>query len=165
MKCEICGNDLYDLLVLLPKRQPDGKLVTFACVGCSIESGMYCQRHQRPHLGFDDETSACMICIDEQVEKDGERIVGQLSGTISRSEHKEEIKRDIDEWLQLIEWNLPNADLGDLPLAIKYIQTPHTLNIARAVVTYSQRMRVTPEEVIERVGKDGTSLILPKFSL
>lgn len=164
MKCEMCGRD-PELIVLLPKKQPGGKLNTFACKGCSIESGMYCQKHQRPHMGFNDETTACMLCIEDIVERDGERIAGIFAAAVSQSDKASEIQQAIQNWLERINSILPSVSLSELPLVVRFLETPHALNIARAVVTYSQRMRITPEEVIKRVAKDGAGVILPPESI
>lgn len=160
MKCEMCGGD-PNLIVLLPKRQPDGKLVTLACEGCSIESGMYCQKHERPHTGFTDETTACVLCIEDVVKENGERIAGIFAAVISQSDKALEIQRDIQNWLERINFMLPSVDLSESPLAVRFLKTPHALNIARAVVIYSQRMKIAPEEVIKRVAKEGAGIILP----
>ncbi|MDO8498922.1 MAG: hypothetical protein Q7S44_04000 [bacterium] len=45
---------------------------------------------------------------------------------------------------------------------MRFQRAPQALNISRAVVSYAQRMRVTPEEVIERVAKEGAGVILPR---
>ncbi|MDO8498923.1 MAG: hypothetical protein Q7S44_04005 [bacterium] len=47
MNCEICGKD-PETINVIPKRQYDGRYDTFACNDCAVESGMYCQKHQRP---------------------------------------------------------------------------------------------------------------------
>ena len=123
---------------------------------------MYCQKHQRPHLGFEDETTACISCIEEIVEKDGEKIAGSFAAAIERSDKASEIRRSIGEWLATTQSMIEGGvDLVDLPLAMRFQRTPQALNISRAVVTYSQRIRITPEEVIERVAKEGAGVILP----
>lgn len=157
----MCGRD-PELIVLLPKRQPDGKLVTFACEDCSVKSGMYCKKHERPHIGFEDETTACMLCIEDIVRKNGERIAEIFAATISQLDKAPEIQRDIRNWLNKTNSMLSGVSLAELPLAVRFLKTPHALNIARAVVTYSQRTKITPEEVIGRVAKEGVGVILPR---
>lgn len=163
MKCEMCGRD-PDLIVLLPKKQPGGNLVTLACEGCSNKSGMYCQKHGQPHIGFEDETTACMRCIEDIVRENGERIAGILAAAVNQSDKALEIQRAIQNWLNRINSMLPSVSLAELPMVVRFLETPHVLNIARAVVTYSQRMKITPEEVIERVAKEGAGVILPSES-
>lgn len=161
MRCEICGQD-PEMIVLLPKRQPDGRLNTLACESCSKESGMYCQKHQRPHLGFEDETTACISCIEEMLEKDGERIAGMFAAAVSRSEKAPEIQQAIQDYLEEISSTLPRVSLAELPLATMFLSTPHALNTTRPIITYALRMKITPEEVIEKVAKEGPEVIFPR---
>ena len=73
MTCEICRKDLDDTIVILPIRQADGKLVTLACPPCAQQSSAYCQAHQAPHMGFAEDTTACLRCIDEEVVRQAAR--------------------------------------------------------------------------------------------
>jgi len=160
MRCEICGGDL-NVIVTLPIRQPDGKLDTLACESCAVKNDTYCQKHERAHLGFEDGTTACTSCIEEMLVKDGERIAGMFAAAVGRSEKAPEIRQAINEWLEEIDSMLPKISLAELPLAIKFLETPHALNITRAIVTCAQRMNITPEKVIEKVAKEGPKVILP----
>jgi hypothetical protein len=56
-------------IVILPKRKPDGCLDTLSCLECARKSGIYCLRHNRPHLGFEDGSTACVLCVEEAVEE------------------------------------------------------------------------------------------------
>ena len=67
MKCEICGKPDPKLLIILPLHQADGRLDTIVCEECARKSKAYCLRHQRPHLGFMDGSTACIHCIEELV--------------------------------------------------------------------------------------------------
>lgn len=160
MNCEICGKDPEEY-VILPKRQENGSLITMACVDCSRISGMYCLKHQTPHLGFVDDTSACRDCIEEKVHSEGERIAGLFSGAVERSDKRQQIEKAINEWLELVNLSMRSASLADLPLAMLVKQTPQALNISRAIITYASRMKITPEEVIEKVSQEGAQVILP----
>lgn len=170
MKCEMCGRDLdgdLDLIVFLPRKQPDAKLklVTFACEGCSVESGMYCQKHEHPHTRFNDETTACTTCIKDIATKDGERIAGIFAAAVSKSDKAAEIQEAIRNWIGRINLMIPGASLAELPPAVRILGTPYVLNnIVWEVVTYSQRMKIPPEEVIKRVAKEGAGVILPRGS-
>lgn len=66
MHCEICGSDAK-LLLLLPLRQPDGKLETLVCERCAEKSPAYCSVHQHAHQGFFDGTTACLLCVEHVV--------------------------------------------------------------------------------------------------
>lgn len=69
MKCELCDNDIGDVIVSLSIRQPNGRLNTLACLKCAEQSPAYCKEHGRPHLGFGDGTTACMVCVEKMVRK------------------------------------------------------------------------------------------------
>ena len=86
MNCELCGCD-PDIIVILPIKKQDGCLNTIACLKCSKESGHYCEKHERPHLGFEgDDMSACVLCIEEIVSANlhlADEIFNQLNETVS----------------------------------------------------------------------------------
>ena len=89
MRCELCGCD-PDIIVILPIKKQDGCLNTIACLKCSKKSGHYCEKHERPHLGFEgDDTSACVFCIEEMVSANfnlADRIFNRLNETVSALE-------------------------------------------------------------------------------
>lgn len=70
MECEICGETVADLAII-PIKQENGSLITLACIKCAKDKGMFCTRHNRPHIGFEDGTHACILCIEEEVESMG----------------------------------------------------------------------------------------------
>ena len=161
MNCEVCGNESKEY-ALLPIRQPDGKLNTIACLDCSIESGVYCTRHNSPHVGFYDETTACRRCIDDLTRDYGEKIAGTFAAKVFESELRDQIQDDINAWLEFLEGPaIMGIDLTDLRLAIQIIETPHALHVSRAIFTYAQRLKITPEEVIDKVAAEGAQIILP----
>lgn len=92
MICFFCGKDDFDPVILVPTWQPDGSLAAFACLDCSKSKGLYCEKHERPHIGFDDQTTACVICIEELVKQEGHRahkiatIVRNTVGHIGRAD-------------------------------------------------------------------------------
>ncbi|MBI4036518.1 hypothetical protein HY386_01395 [Candidatus Daviesbacteria bacterium] len=106
-----------------------------------------------------------MICIDEAVEQDGERLAGIFGVVIDRSSRAQEIQEAIQGWQRQIESMFPHVSLADLPLAIQWKGTPFSLNVIRTVVTRAKRMRVTPEEVINLVAQEGPEVILPPLDL
>ena len=67
MKCDICKKPISELIIILPLRQPDGKLDTLACEKCATKSKAYCAKHVRPHIGFIDGSTACIWCVDDLV--------------------------------------------------------------------------------------------------
>lgn len=72
MKCELCGTDPQTISIL-PFPNGKGSLDTMACVPCAIESGHYCEKHERPHLGSMCGKSACLACVQELVELNADR--------------------------------------------------------------------------------------------
>lgn len=68
MKCEICGNDKVLTICVIPLPKPTGELNTMACQPCAVEKGMFCEKHQKVHLGFVDGTHVCLGCHKELFE-------------------------------------------------------------------------------------------------
>lgn len=66
MHCELCGKE-PQTFVLMPIRGKRGALETIGCMPCAISRGVYCEKHDRPHLGFEDGTHACVVCIEHDV--------------------------------------------------------------------------------------------------
>jgi len=143
--CEICGGSMPDFYIL-PLKQPDGKLNTLACCGCAEKSGAFCITHHHPHLGFEDETSACTECIEEKVEADSSKIIVRFFQEIENSPHKESVLEELEKWSQVL------SRRG----------SPHSdINISRAIVTSAFRFDTTPEEIINQVCEEGVEIILP----
>jgi len=84
----MCGGNCQ-VINILPLRHPDGRLNTLACEGCAEKSGAYCLIHQRPHLGFEDGTTACKECIDEKVAAKTEEIFDEFCREVNASPNKE----------------------------------------------------------------------------
>jgi hypothetical protein len=66
--CEICHRPIGDTIVILPIKR-DGRLETIACMDCAMISSAYCKQHQAPHMGFKDDSTACVHCIHGLVEQ------------------------------------------------------------------------------------------------
>lgn len=66
MVCEFCGRE-PDTFILVPIRGKQGALEMIACMECAVSRGVYCTKHERIHLGFEDGTHACVLCIEEDV--------------------------------------------------------------------------------------------------
>lgn len=143
MRCEICGCD-PKVIVILPIHRPDGCLDTLVCQDCAQKSGAYCLKHDRPHLGFEDGTTGCKLCIEEAVRKQGEflaRRFRQVLGPLIIQK----------EWLPLFYW----AETVEV-VTCESIDTC----IGRAIITRAQRFRVSPEQVIQEVIEQGNPNIL-----
>ena len=144
MNCEKCEKDA-NLLVILPLHRPDGCLNTIACLECAKKSGVYCLKHKKPHLGFDDGTTVCIYCIEAEVEQ--HRV--ELTDLVNT-----EIFSQIDEGA--IERY--NAWLAELSVKGGEINKPAGI---RAIVTLALRRRVEPKAVIEAIKNEGLDIILP----
>ena len=80
MRCKFCGTD-PDPIVLVPniEKRKDGQIEIFSCLDCAIKQGVYCEKHESPHTGFSgDETTACLHCIEEEVQAKKEVAEGRL---------------------------------------------------------------------------------------
>lgn len=147
LKCEICGCS-PEIINLLPIRQADGRLDTLACNECAEKSGAFCLTHQRPHLGFEDGTTACKECIDEKVEVEGPKIVALFKQKINLSDQKEPIISALAEWSNFL------TDTFGLS---------YEENLARAISTVSFRLHKTPTEIIDQLCEEGPEVIFPPF--
>ena len=66
--CGLCHKRIGEDIIVIPLRQTNGALDTLVCLSCARTSGMFCVRHNVPHLGFNDDTTACPVCIKEVVD-------------------------------------------------------------------------------------------------
>lgn len=96
-ECRVCGED-PDVLVLLPEAR--GNTAIFSCIACAIKLGLYCTRHNSPHIGFEDGLSACLTCIEELSAKDEQvcrELLQRLRGDLTEGERDE-----LDDWLEVV---------------------------------------------------------------
>ncbi len=145
MECEICQQDIGDIMVILPIRRGDGALNILACLGCAKKSSAYCLKHDKPHLGFEDGSTACRECIEELVAE----------------------KKFQENFFSLtLENELPDKELNRLlfwasEAAALTCNFPNTC-ILRALATKALRSKQTIEKVIEEMVKiKSVSIILP----
>jgi len=134
LNCEICGADPEEIAIL-PIKRLGGSLNTIACIPCAVESGVYCVDHNRPHLGFEDDTSACKQCIDEEVLELGPQadlVAGRIEDALPEDQY-----RCLKSWA-----DMSSVVSGDTP----------NVCIVRSVVTLSLRtgrgIRITVDEVV-----------------
>lgn len=144
LECNACGKDADEFVVLSVKRE-DGSLVSIVCVSCAENSPEYCKKHDRPHMGFMDGTTACLSCIEETItkkESQGFNVWGLF---------KE--KLPAEELFQLLDW----ADFSALITGNSKERC-----VLRAVVTKALRNNQEIEEVIREVLEEKSiSSILP----
>ena len=95
--CEVCGED-PDIIVLLPEAR--GNKAIFGCITCAVRLGLYCEKHNSPHTGFEDGLSACLKCIEELTAKDEEvceELLQRLKFQIPEDEREE-----LNDWLKIV---------------------------------------------------------------
>ena len=145
-KCEICGG-LYigGIYVVLAKKQPNGKYNTIVCLRCAKKSGLYCKKHKRPYVGFEDGTFACIDCIEVKAEKWAEKISKMLSKVIQLSPHKDHILDSLRRYSRFNKMLLGSS---------------YKVNVARAIVTYALRKRKNIKRIIRELCQKGPQLIL-----
>jgi hypothetical protein len=149
MKCEICGEDIGEIVVSLPLKRPDGRLNTMACLSCAEKSPAYCKKHKRPHLGFIDGTTACIYCIEEMVAENRQKEINIFSN-LRKYLPIEEVDR-------LLKW----AEASSLITGT----SPRTC-ILRAIATKAKRSNLSIEEVLEKIIEaKSVELILPLVAL
>lgn len=149
MACEICGRTDSRVEVILPIKQPDGRLETMACLGCAEESSAYCLKHERPHIGFaDDKTTACVLCIEETV----------ASKTT-----------EADKIFKALRDNLPQEEATKLELWAKessfITEDSLAISVLRFLATKALRLKTTVEKIEKQILRaKSVELILPKDS-
>ena len=134
MYCEICDEEKSSLIIILPIKQTDGKLNTLACLDCAEKSSAYCIKHKLPHLGYEDGTTACKLCIDELVNCE----LGAGAAVLRASLNK-----------------LPVREINRLSLwatdVARIINGDKESCILRAFATKALREKITIREVMVRV--------------
>ncbi len=136
MHCEYCGRNLETIVILnIPSKKYIGSYNTFACIDCSKNNDAYCLRHEIPHLGFIDGTTACRLCIEEKVECLGEKVANNY-------------------FCELLKY-LPNNQLKELherfePVS-KSLNESIEKSIFRSIITYAMRFKKSHEEVMENM--------------
>ena len=145
MECEFCDRDLQTIVILnIPSKKHYGSLNTFACKNCSEKTGAYCLRHEMPHLGFSDTTTACRYCIEEELEYLGEKIANNYFCELLKYLPEAEL-REIYEWFEPIS---------------KSLNEPIHKSILRGIITYAKRHKKSPDEIIEEVVETWKLIIL-----
>jgi hypothetical protein len=134
MKCELCGEDIGDITVSLPLKKADGSLNTMACLKCAEQSSAYCKKHKRPHLGFFDDTTACVLCVEEIVAENRRKEI-----SIYRNLWQ---KLPPEEFGRLMEWATKSSWVTD-----SYVNTC----ILRAIATKAKISNQTIEKVLEKI--------------
>ena len=139
MNCELCGDEKSGTLVLLPIRQSGGKLETLACLACAKKSSAYCRKHNRPHLGFDDGTTACVPCIEETVAENAGKA----------TEFMCDLKRvlPLDEWERLTDWVEDSCSITG---------NSDEICVLRALATKALRSKRSIQEVAQQVSQNKT---------
>lgn len=140
--CRICEQQTDTFNILPPGiRLENAREVWMACDNCAQQLGYFCPRHEKPHMGFEDGTTACKICIDDEVEQHAEEIASAFFEGVDDSLHRNQILLEVREWAMVA------SDLagGDTPNLHR--------TVARAIVTLSKRTGKSVEEVIEETSQ------------
>jgi hypothetical protein len=131
-------------MVFLPVKQINGALESFACIDCAKKSGVYCLKHESPHVGFEgDKSTACLCCIDEEVQhkkKDAPLIVERLLANLPTQEFK-----DIDEVAEI---------------SSRITENSKAVCILRFIVTMAQRRNRSVEDIIEETISKKSALVI-----
>ncbi|KPJ56858.1 hypothetical protein AMJ49_03535 [Parcubacteria bacterium DG_74_2] len=145
MRCEICGGVLGKIVVSLPLKKRDGSLNTLACLKCAKKSSVYCKKHRKPHLGFIDDTTACVACIEEMVAKNRPKEIN-IYNNLRQNLPSAEFER-------LLDW----ADVSSF-----ITKNSRKTCILRAIATRAIRSKQDIEAVFEKIMNDkSVNYILP----
>lgn len=134
MKCEVCGNDIGEVVVPLPLKRADGSLNAMACLKCAEKSTAYCLKHKRPHLGFFDDTTACIYCIEEMVDENrdkADRIFSDLREKLLS-----------EEFEKLLDWASTSSSVSG---------SSRNPCILRVIAAKAKRSNQTIEEVLKKI--------------
>lgn len=149
--CQVCKQetDTFNILPFGVKPENDRE-VWMACDNCTEQLGYFCSRHEKPHMGFEDGTTACKGCIDAQVDTEWQQIVSSFFDGVERSPKRREIIEAVHEWA----------------LTVSFVTgEPANKPIARAVVAVCQRFGKPVEDVIVETCERGAAVLLPWFYL
>ena len=119
-------------MVILPLRQTDGKIDTLVCYECAKKSEAYCRKHNRPHLGFIDGTTACRWCIEELVETYKNK-ASQIKNTICEA-LPEDQREDLSEASEI---------------SSEIMESSQNVAILRFVATSAMRSNRTIEDIVD----------------
>lgn len=147
MACQLCEAVESNIWVLLPIKQSDGRLEIMACLSCAEESPAYCKKHQKPHLGFEDnDTTACDLCIEELIlEYKGRFAV--ICDDLEKNLPEEQYNR-LKEWAD---------DTSELTGDYLYVC------LLRALATKALRLKTSIDEIIRQmIQVKSVDLILPR---
>lgn len=137
--CDTCGKMAIEWI-----QNPDGKSPNWIiCVDCGKTAGVYCQEHEVPHQGFDDGTTACLLCINVTMRLNFE---------------------DRNEIARSIEISLPPEEFEELKIAaekagnVSYCDWQ--MELLRLAVYKSHRRRESLAATIGNLIEEGTAAFL-----
>jgi len=133
MTCEECGKET-NRLVILPLKSANGNLNKIVCLDCAKKSPAYCKKHQSPHLGFMDGSTACVKCIEALVESEMPTAESTLNFLKANLPPK--------EFENLLEW-------ADQPLV-----GPQETCVLRFLATKALRSNKTVSDVLWKIVAD-----------
>lgn len=140
-KCGFCGEDAA-VWIINPDLTSEHSLM---CVSCGISRGVYCVKHSITHMGFNDGTTACRDCINQEV-KVG--VQGQRQREVAS---QIEISLDREEFQDLQRVAEPVADVRgcDQKTVLLYF-----------AVTKAHRLRKSLEETLDLLRQEGKAAFL-----
>jgi hypothetical protein len=143
--CEICGLEVI-CYAILPIKQEDGKLDTIVCLSCARRSSAYCLKHDVPHVGFTDGTTACFQCIE----------TGVAENRYRQDEIFIQLKESLlsDQFAELLEYTECATLIGETVPG----------QVVRALATKAVRTNQTIDDVLKEVILSKTvDSIFPRF--
>jgi hypothetical protein len=142
MNCDICKKLDPHLIVILPIHQPNGNLDTLACEECALKSKAYCKKHERPHLGFFDGTTACAWCIEEMVKE--------------KTDQAEEIRNCLRALLPEDQLEALN-DAAEMSAEVA--QCTESVAVLRFLASKAKRTNETVDDVVYQITESGHSSV------
>lgn len=103
------------------------------------------QKTLKAHLGFIDDTTACIDCMEDKVFRQGFRIYKSFNDALQESPNGAEIKSEIMEWATV---------------SAQVTRSPEEICIARSIVSVSERRGLPVDEVIQETVERGSGFLL-----
>jgi len=137
--CGFCKKEAVEW-ILNPNNKSEHAII---CVDCGKIAGIYCEKHEVPHQGFEDGSTACRSCIHETF--------------LLNMERREEVA-------QFISSSLPPEEFGTLKEAAEDICEIAWCDwqacLLRFVVSKAFRNRESLGVTIGKLAEEGTAAFL-----
>ena len=138
-------------MVILPVRGKRFNIrpITVACQECSLTSERYCNIHMTPHMFYEDETTACVDCVEELVHKNGVSYARMFADKVRWSQNQKHVREVVSECLERVGNKWGNTVLSGHGFGTVVGMFTGGESIARPLVCFSMRKDMSINDVID----------------